>query len=392
MKTILLGVTGSVAAYRACDLARDLRRSRYRVRTCLTESAAKFVQPALFEALTTEPCLIDSFEEPERGKMAHIDWAREADLMLVAPATGNFLNKLAAGVADDMLTTLALAFTGPVVVAPAMNPAMYSHESVREALAKLRSRLAVVIEPSAGEVACGENGQGKLASNAEIMAQVQAVLNRREVWRDKKVLSTSGPTHEAIDGVRYIGNRSSGKMGAALARAAQLMGAEVHVVSGPTSVAYPWDAYVTRVNSAEEMLEAATDVAATADLIIGAAAVADYRPKQRLSGKKRRSGDDWNLELVPNPDVLAELARAACKEGKVVAFAAEPGEDLEEARQKMARKKVHAIAVNDVSRSDVGFDSDENELTLLLANGEPVASGKRSKLECALWLLDQLSG
>ncbi len=386
---MVLGVSGSVAAYRAADLAREMMRQGWTVRVCLTDSAQKFVTPALFEALTGQPCLTDVFEEPVAGRMAHIDWARQADVIAVAPATANTISKLAHGVADDMLSTLATAFTGSLVVAPAMNPAMYLHEATRGSLKLLAARAAVIVEPAEGDVACGESGQGKLASIERIVEAVRPVIERRTLLAGKRVLITSGPTQEPIDDVRYLTNRSSGKMGFALARGAQMMGAEVHVVSGPSSEAVPYGVALRRVRTAAEMLEACREAANGCDLIIGAAAVADYRPAERRKGKMRRSADDLELRLVPNPDIIAELAKGGAK---VVGFAAEPDSGTATAAEKIKAKGLFAIAVNDISRAEIGFDSDENELTLIYADGKSVASGKRSKLGCALWLLEQLSG
>lgn len=251
MANVLLGVTGSVAAYRAADLARDLMREGHTVRTCLTRSAAEFVRPALFEALTGQPCLVDVFEEPVAGRMAHIDWARWAEVAVVAPATADALVRLAAGRAEDMLGTLLLASEAPWVVAPAMNPQMYASEPVRAAMRALRARAAVVVEPTEGDVACGENGQGKLASNAAVARAVGAVAARSRIWKGEKVLVTSGPTREPLDGVRFLSNRSSGKMGAAVARAGLLTGAEVVVVAGPQAEPLPLGARVVRVESAQ---------------------------------------------------------------------------------------------------------------------------------------------
>lgn len=384
----VLGVSGSVAAFRAADLARELMRSGHTVRVCLTDAAQNFVTPALFEALTGQPCLTDTFEEPEKGRMAHIDWARRADVIVIAPATANTIAKIAHGIGEDMLTTICLATTAPLIVAPAMNPQMYASEAHREALEKLRSRAATVVDPTEGDVACGEHGQGKLASIQEIVAAVSEVTTRSKALVGKTVLITSGPTQEAIDDVRYLSNRSSGKMGAALARAALLMGAErVIVVSGPVGVAYPLQAEVIRVTTAVQMLDAAKPLTPLADLIIGAAAVADYRAANPTPGKIRRTGEALTLDLAPNPDVIAELARVA--KGKVVGFAAEPDSGLEEAREKIARKGLAAIAVNDVSRAGLGFDSDRNEL-VLLTPGTESRSGVQSKLGCALWLLESI--
>jgi phosphopantothenoylcysteine decarboxylase / phosphopantothenate---cysteine ligase len=389
MPNVVLGVSGSVAAYRAADLARELMRQGFTVRVCLTDAAQQFVTPALFEALTGEPCLIGAFEEPVAGRMAHIDWARQADVLVVAPASASTMAKLAGGIADDMLSTIALAFTGPLVVAPAMNPAMYLHEATRASLATLKARAAVVVEPGEGDVACGEHGQGKLASIASIASAVGEVARVGRLLDGKRVLVTSGPTQEPIDGVRFLSNRSSGKMGAALARAALMMGAEVVVVSGPSQEPMPFGAEVVRVRTAEQMLEAALSRSETADYVVGAAAVADYRPADPSDGKIRRGDGPISLELVPNPDIIAEIARQR-PQAKVIGFAAEPDPSLDTAREKLARKGLAAIAVNDVSRPGIGFDASENELTLVVADREPACSGLRSKLGCALWLWEQL--
>lgn len=390
MRRVVLGVSGSVAAYRACDLARDLMRAGCEVRVCLTDAAAQFVAPALFEALTGKPCLQSVFEEPERGRMAHIDWARWAELVLVAPATANTLAKLAAGQGDDMLTTIALATNAPLALAPAMNPAMYTHPGTQDALRTLAARGAHIVEPSAGEVACGENGQGKLASNPQILAAALALLDQAQTFADKTILITSGPTREPIDDARFLTNRSSGKMGLALARAAKLLGAKVVLVTGPTGLPDPPDCQVVHVETAQEMLQAVLHNAPDAHLLVGAAAVADYRPARRAPGKIRRTPEDLHLHLVPNPDIVATAAESF-PHLKVVAFAAEPTTGLDYATEKIKRKKVAAIAVNDVSRQDIGFGADDNELTLVTAKGHQATSGKRSKLNCALWLLQELA-
>lgn len=389
MNRCVLGVSGSVAAYRAADLARELMRRGYDVRVCLTDAAQNFVRPALFEALTGNPCLVDAFEEPDRGRMAHIDWARQANLFIGAPATASTLARLAQGVADDMLTTIALAYEGPILLAPAMNPAMYANEATQTAIRTLEDRGAWFVEPTEGDVACGEHGQGKLASVERIADEAEALAMRSSALAGKTVLITNGPTREPLDDVRFFSNRSSGRMGAAVARAATSLGARVVVVSGPVDVGYPRGAKVVSVETALQMLKAARAEAEGASLVIGVAAVADYRPAEPVSGKIRRTEASLEVELVPNPDVVATLA-AENPAATVVAFAAEPSSDLTAAREKMTRKGVAAIAFNDVSRSDIGFGSPENELTLIFADGRTAESGKRSKLACARWLLDQL--
>ncbi|MCX7798735.1 MAG: bifunctional phosphopantothenoylcysteine decarboxylase/phosphopantothenate--cysteine ligase CoaBC [Fimbriimonadales bacterium] len=392
MANVVLGVTGSIAAYRAADIARELMRGGCVVRVCLTAAAEKFVTRVLFESLTGQPCLVWAFDEPEAGRMAHIDWARQADLLLVAPATANILNKLAAGVADDMLSTIALAYTGPTLVDPAMNPAMYGHDTTRASIEALKARGVEFVEPEEGEVACGEHGQGKLASVGRIARAALDMLGWTKVLAGKRVLITSGPTREPLDSVRYLSNRSSGKMGAALAKAALWMGAEVTVVTGPARVEPPFGSRVVRVETAAEMLDAASRVAPEADLILGVAAVADYRAERPFEGKMRRTGEPLELRLVPNPDVLAELARLAKPTATIVGFAAEPSEDLCKAREKLVRKGLHFIAANDVSQGGIGFESDDNELVLLGRNGEVERSGRRSKLACARWLLERVVG
>lgn len=391
MSLIILGVSGSVASYRAADIARELMRAGHRVRVCLTDGAQEFVRPALFEALTGEPCLSSVWDEPTRGRMAHIDWARDADLLLIAPATANTLNRVAQGVGDDMLTTLALAFDGPALVAPAMNPSMFTHPTVLESMRVLASRGIVVVEPAQGEVACGEEGQGKLASVQEIVAATLDHLAYSTKLAGKHVLITSGPTREAIDDVRFISNHSSGKMGAAMARAALMMGASVTVVSGPVEVSYPARCIVIRVESALEMLDAALAAAPEADVIVGVAAVADYRPASKTKGKLRRKSESLHLELVPNPDIIAALANAAQPHATVIGFAAEPHPDLAEARNKLERKGLSFIVHNDVSAEGIGFGSDANAVTLISAHDPPMQSGTRSKLAVAQWILSHVS-
>lgn len=391
MPKVVLGICGSVAAYRAADLARELMREGFTVRTCLTDSAQQFVTPALFEALTGQPCLQGAFEEPEPGKMAHIEWARSADLIVIAPATANTLVNLAQGSAVDMLTTIAVASEAPLVVAPAMNPTMLAAETTKDALKRLEARGATIVQPETGMVACGENGQGKLAS---ISAIVQACLDSQQsaqMLAGKTVLITSGPTAEPIDIARFISNRSSGRMGAALAQAVHLCGGTAIVVSGPVSITYPASARVIGVRTAEEMLAASLSELPHADIIFAAAAVADYRPATVADGKLRRDGNPIALNLVPNPDIIAELTAHKRSGAIAVAFAAEPSADPRVAQEKLVRKKVDYVAMNDVSRSDIGFGSGQNELILVSAKGEPVSSGIRTKLGCAKWLIERVT-
>jgi phosphopantothenoylcysteine decarboxylase/phosphopantothenate--cysteine ligase len=365
-------------------------RAGHVVRVCLTDSAQKFVTAALFEGLTGQPCLVDTFEEPVRGRMAHIDLARWANLLIVAPATANTLAKMAHGEGEDMLTTLAIAFEGPILLAPAMNPAMYTQASTRRAMQALTARGAIFVEPTEGDVACGENGQGKLAPISQIVSSAQTLLHRSSLLEGQTVLITSGPTHEPIDQVRFVTNRSSGKMGLALAQAAVLMGATVRVVSGPTSVVFPNQVLVTHVKTAQEMLHAASTAAEGAHWIIGAAAVADYRPAEPFAGKLRRKEAEISLAMVQNPDIIATLV-SENPGAKVVGFAAEPTAETETAQAKLERKGLFAVVANDVSGVGVGFESDDNAIVLLTRSGKRGESGKMSKLGCAIWLFEQLS-
>ena len=386
----VLGVSGSVAAYRAADLARELMRNGFTVRVCLTDSAQKFVQPALFEALTGNPCLIEAFEEPARGRMAHIDWARQADIIIIAPATANTINKMAQGIADDMLSIITLATTKPIVIAPAMNPQMYANEVTQQSLEALEARGAYIVEPEEGDVACGENGQGKSASISSILYAVNEVASTSKILKGKKILITSGPTQEPIDDVRFITNRSSGKMGVALAKAALLMGAEVTIIAGPQEARIPLQLTVIKVKTALEMLEAMKEQAPQHDWIIGAAAVADYRLENPSSGKLRRSESSLQISLIPNPDIIAEAARLA-PNARVIGFAAEPSTDLSIAKEKIRKKSLFAIAANDVGNTEIGFDSSANAIDLIFADGNILHSGVRSKFQCAVWLLESIA-
>ena len=388
MAKIVLGVSGSVAAYRAADLARELMRSGHEVRVCLTDAAQKFVSVALFEALTGKECLVDCFDEPERGRMAHIDWARQADLIIIAPATANTIAKIAHGMADDMLTTLIVASEAPLIIAPAMNPTMYASETNHQAMHQVIQRGAWVIEPSEGEVACGEQGQGKLANISTIVEAVTKRLNQKKLLAGKRVLITSGPTRERIDAARFVSNRSTGKMGAALAHEACAMGALVTIVTGPVSVRYPLQATVISVESAAEMLAASLEIAGQADWVIGAAAVADYRPANPSADKIRRSSDPIALEMVPNPDIIAELSKVC--PGRVVGFAAEPTSDTAIASEKIKRKGLYAIAANDISDPQAGFEVETNQITLLHRNGRADKSPLLSKREIARWMWECL--
>jgi phosphopantothenoylcysteine decarboxylase/phosphopantothenate--cysteine ligase len=315
---------------------------------------------------------------------------RQGDLVLIAPATANTINKIANGIGDDMLTTIALVSQRPMVLAPAMNPDMYANDTVRASIKLLMDRGVTIVEPTEGDVASGETGQGKLAQISAIIEATEDVLFSSSALKGKRVLITSGPTQEPIDSVRYISNHSSGKMGSAVARAALQMGAKVTVVAGPQIEPLPLGATVFSVKTAVEMHTIAIELAPKFDIIIGVAAVADYRVSNPTSGKLRRSNEKLTLELTPNPDIIASVAEVAQK-ARVIGFAAEPTSGVDIAKDKIARKGLFAIAANDVSNEALSFGSDLNQLKLVFADGTVLDSGVLSKFRCALWLLEKIA-
>ena len=362
-RELILGVAGSIAAYKSVYLLRELTRLDARVSVCLTEHAARFVGPLTFRTLSGRPVLADLFDPQSPDAVEHVALAARADALVVAPATANVLGKAAHGIADDFLTTLLLAMRGPVLMAPAMDGGMWTHAAVAANVALLRARGVTVLEPDAGALASGQHGAGRLP---EIEAIVEALVRLLHPARDlagERVLITAGPTREPIDPVRFISNRSSGKMGYGLALAALRRGARVTLVSGPTALTPPPGAVFVPVQTAEEMREAVLQHARTASIVVKAAAVGDYRAKQpaqtKIKGKR-----DLALELVPNPDILAEVA--ALKSGAfVVGLAAETHEVAANARAKLVAKGIDLLVANDVSRSGIGFDADDNEVLLL---------------------------
>lgn len=386
MNTVIVGVTGSVAAYKSADIVRELMRSGFSVRVCLTRAAEEFVTPTLFEALTGNPCLTHVFDEPVPGRMAHIDWARDASAILICPATANAVAQIANGQAADMLGSILVATDAPVVIAPAMNPQMYASESVQLNLRTLRARGCEVVEPTVGDVACGEFGQGRLASVDRVVSAVASAAYRSQLFAKVSVLVTAGPTHEPVDAVRYLANRSSGKMGYAVAKMLLQMGADVTLVSGPTGLTPPPAAKTIKVQTAEEMLAACKEVAGGCSLAVCAAAVGDFRAKDVHTSKlKNKSG--VIVELAPNPDVIQGI-REANPAIRVVGFAAETDCHVDNAQSKLREKGLFAIALNRVDDPTIGFDSDENELTLFFAAGSSKQIDRSSKLNVARVLLE----
>jgi len=382
MAMIVLGVCGGIGAYKAVEVARGLQKRGHEVAAIMTRSARRFVGPVTFEAITRRRVITDQFAEGTNSDIEHISLATTAALLLVAPATANVIGKFAHGIADDFLTSLYLATRAPVLMAPAMNTVMLEHEAVRANMAVLRARGIRFVEPGEGYLACGWIGKGRLAEPEDVVEMADGMLRPSGALAGKLVVVTAGPTYEDIDDVRYIGNRSSGKMGYALAVEASRRGARVVLVSGPSSLAAPQNVELIRVRSAAEMHAAVMAHARGADLAIMAAAVADYTPRRRAGGKLEKSDEPMSLDLVRTPDILAGLgqARASGDPQVLIGFAAESGDPAVRGREKLVRKRADMIVANDITRDDAGFDADTNEVTLVTAGGDelvPVASKAR---------------
>ena len=371
MALITLGVSGGIGAYKAVEIARGLQKRGHEVAAIMTRSARKFVGPVTFEAITRRRVITDQFAAGANADIEHIQLATDSALLLVAPATANIIGKFARGIADDFLTSMYLATRAPVLMAPAMNTNMLEHPAVRENLEILRARGVRFVEPGAGYLACGWIGKGRLAEPEDVVEAADAILSPKGSLLGTFVIVTAGPTHEDIDDVRFIGNRSSGKMGYALAAEAARRGARVVLVSGPTALAVPANVEIVRVRSASEMHAAVLSQAVTADLVVMAAAVADYTPRLRADGKIEKSDGPLSLDLVRTPDILAELGRArgARKGPLLIGFAAQSGDPVDAARRKLQAKGADMIVANDISRRDAGFDSDANAVTLVTADG-----------------------
>ena len=362
---ILVGVSGGIAAYKAAELVRALQRQAMDVRVVMTESATRFIQPLTFSALTNHPVRTTLWDEGELGAgVEHISESTWADAFVVAPATANILAKFAHGLADELLSTIYLATNAPVLVAPAMNSKMWEHPATQTNLNILRERGVRVIEPDSGQLACGTIGIGRLADPEEIANAVLNALGRRHDLAGEVLLVTAGGTREALDPVRFLGNRSSGKMGFALAEAAQSRGARVILVSGPSALYPPANCELLRVTTAEEMRNAVLERMTEATMIIKAAAVADYRPTHVAPEKLKRTGP-LTIELAPTEDILAAVVERRRPGQLVIGFAAETQNQLENGRAKLLKKGADAIVINDVAKEGIGFDADVNAATFL---------------------------
>jgi phosphopantothenoylcysteine decarboxylase/phosphopantothenate--cysteine ligase len=391
---ITLGVTGGVAAYKAAELVRRLQQDGFSVQVVMTRSAREFVTPLTFAALSGQKVITDLFAEPGgeanlESAIEHIAVAQRTDLLLVAPATADILAKFARGIADDFLTTLYLASTAPVVVAPAMNVNMWNHAATQENVEMLRARGVKVVDPDEGYLACGMTGAGRLAGQEAIVAAVREALRVQRDFQGQSVLVTAGPTCEDLDPVRYLTNRSSGRMGYAVAEAAARRGARVTLVSGPTSLDVPAGVERIDVRTAAEMHRAVSDRFSTSSIAILAAAVADYRPVERHDQKMKRGKEPLTLSLEPTPDILAEVARNK-GDRLVVGFAAETDHVAENARKKLTAKNADLIVANDVTAEGAGFDHDTNVVTLFARDGRDLPLPRMSKSEVAQRILDEV--
>lgn len=388
-KTVLIGITGCVAAYKAAELVRSLQKKDMRVKVVMTEHACEFIGPTTFRALTHEPVAVGLFDAAE-DPIHHISLAQEADAFVIAPCTANVIAKLAHGIADDLLSTTALAITCPLIVAPAMNVNMYEHAATQTNIAILKSRGVLFVDAAEGYLACGDTGRGRLADIDCIVASVGEALSLCQDLADRKVMITAGPTIEPLDPVRYISNHSSGKMGFALAREAARRGAEVTVVAGPITCPVPEGVQVISVRTAQDMLEAAQEVFADNDIAIFAAAVCDVRPEGVAAQKLKKSEGNKALEsisLTENPDILATLAAGKAEGQVVVGFAAETHDVVEHAQAKLVRKHADMIVANEVGEGK-GFNCDTSKAWLI--GGKSVRDiPETSKDDLARIILDE---
>jgi len=388
---VALGVSGGIAAYKAVEILRGLQRAGCDVRVAMTKRACEFVQPLTFRAISGSHVIVDDYAPDNPDPIAHITFSQTIGLLVVAPATANIIAKFANGVADDFLTSTYLACTAPILVAPAMNTTMWQHPATQRNLEQLRADGIHLLEPDAGEMACGTIGPGRLSEPERIVAAALEILKSKQK-RDlvgERFLITVGATREEIDPVRFISNRSSGRMGFALAEAARKRGGDVTVVAGITTVDPPAGIKVVRALSAAEMDQVVARESQNASVFIGAAAIADYRPSQRAEQKMKKTEDSLTLTLERTPDVLSNVAASRRNGLLVIGFAAETENMIDNARAKLRNKKLDAIVANDVARDDSGFDSRTNAITIITAqNNDPVELPTLSKSEAADRILD----
>lgn len=391
-KRVVIGVTGGIAVYKALDIISALRKQDVEIKVIMTESAKQFVTPLAFQSLSQNMVITDMFAEPKAWEIQHISLAQWADIMLIAPATANIIGKVANGIADDMLSTSIMATEAKVIFAPAMNTKMYENKIVQDNINKLKGYGYSFIEPASGRLACGDIGKGKLASVSDIVDRVLIELEEKEKdLLGKKVLITAGPTIAPIDPVRYITNKSTGKMGYAIAQEAKERGAEVTLVSGPTNLPKIADINFISVKTNSEMKEAVLRYYDFADIVIKSAAVADYKPKEYSNEKIKKSEGDLELTLARDSDILKILGERK-KEQILVGFAAESNNVLNNAEKKLKNKNLDFIVANDITSNDTGFESEDNKVTILSKDGKIVNLDKMSKKQVATNIFDMILG
>lgn len=386
-KTVVLGVTGSIAAYKMANVASMLVKRGCEVHVVMTKNATHFINPIAFESLTNTKCLVETFDRNFQFHVAHVSLTDKADVMLIAPASANVIGKIAGGIADDMLTTTVMACQKPVIIAPAMNTKMYENPILQDNLDKLRRFGYEIIEPASGHLACGTSGAGKMPSEEVLVSHIERCISKEKDLKGKKVLVTAGPTVESIDPVRYISNHSSGRMGYAIAKAAMLRGAEVTLVSGPTSLEPPMFVDTVNIRSAADMYEAVMERRDEQDIIIKAAAVADYTPAEVSNEKVKKKDDEMRIPLTRTKDILKALGENR-KDGQFLCgFSMETQNMLENSRAKLKKKNIDMIVANNLKEEGAGFKTDTNVVTLITEK-EELPLPLMSKDEVADHLLD----
>lgn len=386
-KSVVLGVSGGIAVYKALDVVSRLKKADIDVDVIMTKSATEFVTPLSFQSLSQNKVIVDMFDEPKYWEIQHISLAKKADLMVIVPATANIIGKVANGIADDMLSTTIMATKAKVIFAPAMNTNMYENPIIQDNIQKLKNYGYGFIEPSSGRLACGDTGRGKLEDTEIIVEHILSALNEEKDLLGKKVIVTAGPTISPIDPVRYITNRSTGKMGYAIAKEARDRGAEVTLISGPTNLRPPVGMEVINVNTNEEMLKAILYKYENSDIIIKSAAVADYKAKEYSNKKIKKAEGDLGLVFERDNDILKTLGERKTNQ-VLVGFAAESNDLLENAEGKLKRKNLDYIVANDITSKDTGFASDDNKVVILGRDGERIHLDKMTKGQVAKELFD----
>lgn len=389
MTLIALGVSSSVSIYKSCEIIRRLQDRKVQVQVIMTRNASRLISPLLFSALSGQEVIVDPFEDKQSAKIAHVALAKDISLLVVAPATANLIGKFAGGVADDFLSTFYTAVQCPVLIAPAMNEAMYLHRQTQQNIRKLKELGVRFVEPEAGYLACKEKGWGRLAPPDKIVEEGLRLIQKSQSFKGQTVLVTAGPTREFLDPVRFITNRSSGKMGYELAEEALRRGAEVILVSGPTHLFPPPDAKLRKVQTAEDMKKEVLEHFSKADVVIMTAAVSDFQFEESASGKIKKEKLGGNIKIVPTPDVLKELGR---KKGRkvLVGFAAETEDVVANAIKKLKDKNLDLIIANDVTAEGVGFESNFNQVSVVFPDGKSVQTEKMTKVEISQIIMDKI--